>query len=238
MHVRVHCTQLFSQPSHAHVARTHRRRLSSTPKHSSPPPPLLHSHFTHHSPHNTDISLENALLPHTVTGGEKEGGRNERTNDKTILERLLKKSKKSVRGRESRESKTGVERKVETTPASSRRSLRKSMKSNRLEHKSGETSVQSSPELHTSLSRVVDNSASVRSRYDTRRKKPRGLAVSFVTDEKSKLSEDPSDCGLHRDGLHKRKCGDLRYTEEEEKEESLEHSLNLSRFGALEHQRM
>lgn len=94
-----------------------------------------------------------------------------------------------------------------------------------------------------SLSRVVRDSQSVRSRYETRQKKSRGLTVSFVSDENLQPKEShqqQSDSGLHvhHYGLRKRKCGDVSFTEEREKGESLTASLNSSRFGALEHQRM
>ena len=94
-------------------------------------------------------------------------------------------------------------------------------------------SVEGSPSLRT----VVHDSKSVRSRYETRPRKARGLTVSFVTKENLQLQQ-PSDCSSHRDGLHKRKCGDLSFAEEREKGESLTSSLNNSRFGALERHRM
>lgn len=97
-------------------------------------------------------------------------------------------------------------------------------------------SVEESP----SLSRVVHDSKSVRGHYETRQRKARGLTVSFVTKENLQLKQNqrPSDCSSRRDGLHKRKCGDLSFTGEREKGESLTSSLNNSRFGALEHHRM
>lgn len=91
-----------------------------------------------------------------------------------------------------------------------------------------------------SLSRVVRDSQSVRSHYETRQRKARGLTVSFVTNENLQLKQNQqqSGCSSHRDGLHKRKHGDVSFTEEREKGESLMSSLNSSRFGALEHHRM
>lgn len=90
-----------------------------------------------------------------------------------------------------------------------------------------------------SLSQVVRDSQSVRRHYETRQRKSHGLTVSFVTDEnlQPKVKKQQSDGGVH-DGLRKRKCGDVSFTEEREKGESLTASLNSSRFGALEHQSM
>lgn len=88
-----------------------------------------------------------------------------------------------------------------------------------------------------SLSRVVRDSQSVRSRYKTRQRKARGLTVSFVTNENLQPKRDRSDCGSYGAGSHKRKCGDISFTEEREKGERLTSSLNSSQYGALEHHR-
>ena len=94
----------------------------------------------------------------------------------------------------------------------------------------------------SSVSRVVNESTSVRGRYDTGRKKSRGLMVSFVTDENS--SKDVTGRGKESGGgggggggvrLCKRRSGEMSFTEEKQKGEHLMRSLNSSRFGALEH---
>ena len=97
-------------------------------------------------------------------------------------------------------------------------------------------------EARSSVSRVVNESTSVRGRYDTGRKKSRGLTVSFVTDEN--LSKDVTGRGKESGGgsgggggvrLCKRRSGEMSFAEEKEKGEHLMRSLNSSRFGALEH---
>ena len=221
----MYCLSYFLQ---SHVARKHRRRLSSTPKHSSPsppPPPLLpRTPLTAHSPHSTDLSLEEALLSRGSTGGERKGEREgEGTAFKTRVERSKRKSGRQQKGKGARQGD-----RTETVVESS---LRKSAKRSR------EKGEARSSSLHTSFSGVVDGSASIRSHYETRRKKPRGLTVSFVTNENASptlANQRQGGSGSSRYGLRKRKSKEISFTEEKEKGERLVESLNSSRFGALE----
>lgn len=154
--------------------------------------------------------------------GRRGRGREKHSKDRSESGKLLK---KGVRCNLSQESKsTRKERGRDTTSASMSRTI------------SNDVNRHESP----SLSRVVRDSQSVRSHYETRQRKARGLTVSFVTNENLQLKQNQqqSGCSSHRDGLHKRKRGDISFTEEREKGESLMSSLNSSRFGALEHHRM
>ena len=137
--------------------------------------------------------------------------------------------KKGVKCNLSQESKSTMKKRGRETTSPSKSKTISNVDENRQES----PSVEGSPSLRT----VVHDSKSVRSRYETRQRKARGLTVSFVTKENLQLQQ-PSDCSSHRDGLHKRKCGDISCAEEREKGESLTSSLNNSRFGALEHHRM
>ena len=104
----------------------------------------------------------------------------------------------------------------------------------------GET-VQEVSATQNSVSGVVSQSTSVRSRYesDTRKKKnPRGLTVSFITDENSSCSKMEGRGKGSGGGVglgSKRRSGEMSFSEEKERREQLINSLNSSRFGALEH---
>ena len=90
-----------------------------------------------------------------------------------------------------------------------------------------------------SLSRIAHDSESLRRRYETGgKKKSRGPTVSFVTDENMLEPQQQSSCSSHRDGVRKRRSRELSHVEEKEKRDGLTSSLNISRFGALEHHRM
>ena len=83
--------------------------------------------------------------------------------------------------------------------------------------------------MSTTATRV---SESIRSRYETggSKKKPRGLTVSFVTDETASQREGGGCDGGGR--------GDLSYGElKGKREQRLMSSLNSSSHGALEHNR-
>ena len=93
-----------------------------------------------------------------------------------------------------------------------------------------------------SASGVVSQSTSVRSRYESgtgkKKKKPRGLTVSFITDENSPCSKTEGRGKGIGGGVglgSKRQSGETSFSEEKERGERLISALNLSRFGALEH---